>query len=169
MKSKETGRRRFLQGSAAAVGMAVAGVKPAKSQGPSPQGTILPADVRPLGERSPFEKSYRVGSATDGLTPLQDIYGIVTPSDLHFYVNHEYGAIPVIDPKKFRLLIHGMVNRPVMLTLDEIKLLPSVSRVYFIECGGNATWRERRLPKRCRKRTAGAVARSGPECRYRWF
>jgi sulfane dehydrogenase subunit SoxC len=119
------------------VGMAVAGVEPAKSQGPSPQTPILPADVRQLGERSPFEKPYRIGSATDGLTPLQDIYGIITPSDLHFYVNHEYGAIPVIDPKKFRLLVHGMVERPVMLTLDEIKLLPSVSRVHFIECGGN--------------------------------
>ncbi|MSO19679.1 MAG: twin-arginine translocation signal domain-containing protein [Acidobacteria bacterium] len=137
MKPQGNDRRRFLQGSAAVLGMAAAGVKPAVTQGPKQQTAILPADVRPLGERSPFVKSYRIGSATDGLTPLQDIYGIITPSDLHFYVNHEYGAIPVIDPEKYRLLIHGMVNRPVMLTLDEIKLLPSVTRVNFIECGGN--------------------------------
>ena len=137
MNSKKTGRRRFLQGSAAMVGMAVAGVKAAKGQEPSHQNTLNPADVRRLGERSPYEKSYRVGTATAGLTPLQNSYGIITPSDLHFYVNHEYGVIPVIDPKKYRLAIHGMVERPVMLTLEEIKLLPSVSRVYFIECGGN--------------------------------
>jgi sulfane dehydrogenase subunit SoxC len=135
MKPERTQRRKFLQTSAAALGVAALGVKP--SNGETPTMPILPADVRPLGERSPFNKSYRVGDAAEGLTPLQDIYGIITPSDLHFYVNHEYGAIPVIDPQKFRLLIHGMVERPVVLTLEDIKLLPSVSRVYFIECGGN--------------------------------
>ena len=139
MDSKKTGRRRFLQGSAAVVGMALGGLKAAKGQQPSHQDTLNPADVRPLGERSPYEKPYRVGSPTQGLTPLQDSYGIITPSDLHFYVNHEYGVIPVIDPKKFRLAIHGMVKRSVILTLDEIKLLPSVTRVYFIECNGNAS------------------------------
>ena len=139
MDSKKTGRRRFLQGSAAVVGMALGGLQAAKGQQPSHQDTLNPADVRPLGERSPYEKPYRVGSPTQGLTPLQDSYGIITPSDLHFYVNHEYGVIPVIDPKKYRLVIHGMVKRSVILTLDEIKLLPSVTRVYFIECNGNAS------------------------------
>jgi sulfane dehydrogenase subunit SoxC len=42
-----------------------------------------------------------------------------------------------IDPRKHRLLIHGRVDRPVTLAMDEIKRLPSVSRIYFIECGGN--------------------------------
>ena len=147
MDSKETGRRRFLQGSAAVVGMAIGGLKAAKGQEPSHQDTLNPAGVRRLGERSPYEKPYRVGSPTQGLTPLQDSYGIITPSDLHFYVNHEYGVIPVIDPKKYRLVIHGMVKRSVILTLDEIKLLPSVTRVYFIECNGNASLTRRRGAK----------------------
>ena len=125
----------------------IGGLKAAKGQEPSHQDTLNPAGVRPLGERSPYEKPYRVGSPTQGLTPLQDSYGIITPSDLHFYVNHEYGVIPVIDPKKYRLVIHGMVKRSVILTLDEIKLLPSVTRVYFIECNGNASLTRRRGAK----------------------
>lgn len=137
MHSKKTGRRRFLQGSAAMVGMAVAGAKTAASQEPVPQGPILPRDVRPLSERSPFEKIYRTGTATAGLTPLQNSHGIITPSALHFYVNHEFGAIPVIDPEQHRLIVHGLVERAVILTMEEIRRLPAVSRVYFIECGGN--------------------------------
>lgn len=147
MEPKETGRRRFLQGGAAVVGMAMAGLKAAEAQVPSHQDTLNPADVRRLGERSPYENPYRVGSPTEGLTPLQDSHGIITPSDLHFYVNHEYGVIPVIDPKKYRLAIHGMVERSVILTLEEIKLLPSVSRVYFLECNGNASLTRRKAAK----------------------
>jgi sulfane dehydrogenase subunit SoxC len=45
-----------------------------------------------------------------------------------------------IDPRKHRLLIHGMVDRPVMLTMEEIKRLPAVSRIYFVECAGNTRW-----------------------------
>jgi DMSO/TMAO reductase YedYZ molybdopterin-dependent catalytic subunit len=44
------------------------------------------------------------------------------------------GGIPDIDPKKHRLLIHGMVDRPLILTMDDIKRLPSTSRTLFLEC-----------------------------------
>ena len=74
----------------------------------------------------------------NALTPLQDLHGVITPNDLHYYVNHENGATPDIDPSQHRLLIHGMVDRPVELTVDEIKLLPSVTRVCFLECNGNS-------------------------------
>jgi sulfane dehydrogenase subunit SoxC len=69
------------------------------------------------------------------MTPLQDLHGIITPSSLHFEVQR--GGVPDIDPRKHRLLIHGMVDRPVILTMDEIKRLPSVSRIHFLECSGN--------------------------------
>jgi hypothetical protein len=58
----------------------------------------------------------------------------ITPSPLHWV---HRGGVPNIDPAQHRVLIHGMVDRPVILTLDEIKRLPSVSRIYFLECGGN--------------------------------
>ena len=41
-----------------------------------------------------------------------------------------------IRPKR-RLLIHGMVHKPLVLTVDDLMAMPSVSRVHFIECTGN--------------------------------
>jgi sulfane dehydrogenase subunit SoxC len=71
------------------------------------------------------------------MTPLQDLDGIITPSGLHFLMDHVKG-IPDLDPTQHRLLMHGMVDRPLEFTLDEIKRLPSVSRVYFLECNANS-------------------------------
>jgi sulfane dehydrogenase subunit SoxC len=74
-------------------------------------------------------------------TPLDATLGIITPSALHYVVHR--GGLPDIDPRKHRLLIHGMVDRPVILTVEEIKRLPSISRVLFLECAGNTQteWR----------------------------
>lgn len=142
MKWKKFGRRGFLKGGAAlAGGLAMGGIRPASAQ---ETGTKLihDSDIRPLGEVSRFERKIVRGgfggSIGNALTPLQDLHGIITPSNLHFYVNHENGATPDIDPRRHRLLIHGMVDRPVELTMEEIKLLPSVSRICFIECNGNS-------------------------------
>jgi sulfane dehydrogenase subunit SoxC len=103
--------------------------------------------MRPYGERARFEQAVREiapESKTDerggSLTPLGETLGIITPSALHFVVQ---GSLPDIDPAKHRLLIHGLVDRPVMLTVDEIKRLPSTSRILFLECAGNtmSEWR----------------------------
>ena len=71
------------------------------------------------------------------MTPLQDLDGIITPSGLHFLMDHVKG-IPDLDPAKHRLLMHGMVDRPLEFTLDELKRLPSVSRIHFLECNANS-------------------------------
>ena len=71
------------------------------------------------------------------LTPLQDSVGIITPSSLHFVGTHRGAIVPDIDPKEYRLMIHGMVDRPLEFTLDELKRFPSVSRIHFLECLGN--------------------------------
>jgi sulfane dehydrogenase subunit SoxC len=100
------------------------------------------------GERSRFVTSVRIPVAERpspdvlGMTfhvnsPLQDSVGIITPSSLHFIGTHRGALTPDIDPKTYRLLIHGMVDRPLEFTLDELKRFPSVSRVHFIECAGN--------------------------------
>src|SRR5579863_9743986 len=72
------------------------------------------------------------------LTPLQDVIGIITPAALHYYDSHGY-IPPDIDPKKHTLLVHGMVDRPMIFTLDELKRLPAVTRTHFIECNANGT------------------------------
>jgi len=61
--------------------------------------------------------------------------GIITPSDLHFERHH--GGVPDIDPAQYSLLIHGMVERPMIFTLADLKRFPSVSRIHFLECSGN--------------------------------
>lgn len=88
-----------------------------------------------LGTRSPFEQPLRKPSDTSSRTPLQDLYGTITPSDLHFERHH--GGIPAIDPARYELLIHGMVERPTVFTLADLKRFPTLSRIFFLECSGN--------------------------------
>ena len=69
-------------------------------------------------------------------TPLEALEGTITPSGLHFERSHS--GVPDIDPVKHRLLIHGMVKRPLIFTLDALMRYPMVSRVHFLECAGNS-------------------------------
>ncbi len=88
-----------------------------------------------LGTRSAFEHPLKKPSDTSSRTPLQDLYGTITPSDLHYERHH--GGVPVIHPDKYELVIHGMVEKPMVFTLQDLKRFPSVSRICFIECSGN--------------------------------
>ncbi|MCF2489312.1 sulfite dehydrogenase [Dyadobacter sp. CY347] len=88
-----------------------------------------------LGTRSAFEKPVKAPSDTSSRTPLQDLYGTITPSDLHYERHH--GGVPAIDPAKYELVIHGMVDKPMVFTLADLKRFPSVSRTAFLECSGN--------------------------------
>ncbi|WP_090155737.1 sulfite dehydrogenase [Dyadobacter soli] len=88
-----------------------------------------------LGTRSPFEKPVKTPSDTSSRTPLQDLHGMITPSDLHYERHH--GGVPAIDPTKYELVIHGMVEKPMVFTLADLKRFPSVSRIAFLECSGN--------------------------------
>lgn len=94
-----------------------------------------------LGGRSPFEtprrRVNRAAPSGESETPLQDLTGIITPSDLHYERHH--GGIPAIDPSRYQLLIHGMVDRPIKFTLAELKRFPSVTRIHFLECSGNGS------------------------------
>jgi sulfane dehydrogenase subunit SoxC len=94
------------------------------------------------GQRSAFEQTVRIPrSWSASLTPLQDSHGILTPSALHFERHHN--GVPVIDPVRHRLIIHGMVEQPWTFTLDDLKRFPAISRLAFIECSGNSAieWR----------------------------
>jgi len=69
-------------------------------------------------------------------TPLQLLDGIITPSRLHFERHHS--GIPDIDPGKHRLVLHGLVDRPLSFSLDALARYPMVSRIQFLECSGNS-------------------------------
>ena len=68
-------------------------------------------------------------------TPHHLLNGTITPNGLHFVISHS--GNPDIDPATHRLVIHGLVSRPLVFTLDALSRYPMVSRMAFIECGGN--------------------------------
>jgi sulfane dehydrogenase subunit SoxC len=158
-------RRTLLLAAGAAGGAALVGAELTSSphliaaQDATPAATPSAADTLPpnippwttewgplpseYGARSPFEDGVvRDPSATSSRSPLADLRGIITPNSL-FYERHHAG-IPQIDPAEHRLIIHGMVDRPVIFTLDDIKRFPSVSVIHFLECSGNtgSEWKE---------------------------
>lgn len=100
-----------------------------------------------IGQRSPFEVPRRANFDVSSGTPHQELMGSVTPSDLHFERHH--GGVAMIDPAHYTLLIHGMVDRPLVLTLDDLKSFPAVSRTCFLECSGNM---RRNMPEATRPR-----------------
>ncbi|GLS45214.1 sulfite dehydrogenase [Methylobacterium brachythecii] len=147
-------RRRFLSRGTALVGGAMAGGLAAETalaedpNGPPnvPEWMKAPgADTgaQPYGAPSPFEKhvvknipkSLKQYTSASVRTPLQDLDGIITPNGL-FYERH-HGGVPAIDPAQHRLMIHGLVERPLILTMEDIRRFPSESHVYFLECSGN--------------------------------
>ena len=148
MDSKKPSRRRFLKSGAAVAGLAA--VQSASGQTATPEAHPAKSlqDLIAYGERSRFVSSIRVpvverpspdafGLTFHVLSPLQDSVGIITPSSLHFVGTHRGSIVPDIDPKEHRLMIHGMVDRPLEFTMEELRRFPSVSRIHFIECLGN--------------------------------
>ena len=128
-------RRDLLAGAAGVVALgATAGAQPQEAPGDPTKVRGRPS--RALGQRAPAEKPQRQPrGATSSGTPHQDLCGTITPADLHFERHH--AGVPEIDPKSYTLLIHGMVERPMMFTLADLKRFPAVSRVHFLECSGN--------------------------------
>ena len=102
------------------------------------------------GERSRFVTSVRIAHPIGGrpspdafgkvfhvAAPLQDSVGVITPSSLHYVATTRGSFMPDIDPKQHTLMIHGLVDRPLTFTMEDVKRLPSVTRLHFIECAGN--------------------------------
>jgi sulfane dehydrogenase subunit SoxC len=153
-RQMDSSRRRFLKRGAAVGAALVAGLggsgvgRAQETPALDDPSKVLGGPIRPYGERSRFERAVRMlAGKTDevsasGRTPLDETLGIITPSALHFEVIR--GGVPDIDPRQHRLMIHGMVERPLILSVEEIRRLPSVSRVLFIECQGNTQqeWRQ---------------------------
>jgi len=79
--------------------------------------------------------------ASIAMCPIQDLHGIITPNGLFFSRCH--GGVAQINPNEWRLMIHGLVEKPIVLTLDQLKRYPNVSRIHFVECpaNGGPEWR----------------------------
>lgn len=141
---KKISRRSLLGGAAAAattvlvvqssvgkvVQMAPTAVAPEKDP-----TKMLGNPASKLGTRSSYENPERVTFNIASKTPLQDLYGTITPADLHYERHH--AGIPAIDPNAYKLVIHGMVDKPMTFSLADLKRFPAVSRICFLECSGN--------------------------------
>ena len=103
-------------------------------------GDIIP----PYQTPSPYEK--QVARTTDNpenaprnsraRTPHHLLNGTITPNGLHFTICHD--GVPNIDPAQHRLVIHGLVKKPLMFSVEDLDRYPMETRIAFLECGGNS-------------------------------
>jgi len=168
-KGAQATRRRFL--SAAAVGGVAATLGPARAADLGAPGPGDPANLppnvpdwskylgdgvaaRPYGKPSKHEAhvvkrdvEWLTASRESSVnfTPLHELDGIITPNGLCFERHH--GGIAEIDPADHRLMINGLVDKPLLFTMDDIKRFPRVNRLYFLECAANSgmEWRGAQL------------------------
>ena len=156
-KAGTASRRNLLLAAGAAVATAgKAGAQGAGTPGNLPphrpewQQTLGPGVIEePYGNRSPHETAVRRyvpwltadRQSSVSFTPLAELHGIITPAGLHFERHH--AGVPDVPPADYRLMIHGLVERPLVFTLEDLKRLPSVSRIHFLECpaNGGMEWR----------------------------
>ncbi len=162
----KAGRRDFIRqafaaatagGAALAGGGAMAASNPVPPEGGDPHILNLPAHTTGLGQPvvtdgygkpSKYEANVQrrqspgltqTNQASVSFAPLQSLFGIVTPSGLHFERHHQ--GWWDVDPSKHRLMLNGsdpsLMKTPKVFTMDEIMRMPSVSRFHFIECGAN--------------------------------
>lgn len=149
----QTSRRSFLKKSAAVTLLAGSGVGEAMAAGPDNLPPNVPewmqslgpgVAANPYGQPSPYEKEVvrrnvpwltATEESSVNFTPVHELDGIITPNGLCFERHH--GGVPEVDPEQHRLMIHGLVDRPLIFTMDDLMRFPSVSRIHFLECPAN--------------------------------
>lgn len=111
-------------------------------------------DARPYGTPSAHEGDVvrrnvewltATRESSVNFTPLHELDGIITPNGLCFERHH--GGRADIDPTEHRLMINGLVDEPVVFTVEELRRLPQESRFRFLECAANSgmEWRGAQL------------------------
>ncbi len=157
---KGSSRRHFLAsaaGSIAVASVAKAQAVPDKAITDLPDWSRYLGDgvaARPYGKPSKHEAhvvrrdvEWLTASRESSVnfTPLHELDGIITPSGLCFERHH--GGVAEIDPAQYRLMLSGLVGKPLVFTLDELKRFPRINRVHFLECAANSgmEWRGAQL------------------------
>jgi sulfane dehydrogenase subunit SoxC len=159
-------RRRFLGAAGLASAGAILSAQPAvagDSVKPDPLITEVQdwarylgdgVDKRPYGAPSKFEKNVirrdvawltASPQSSVNFTPLHALDGIITPSGLCFERHHS--GVAEIDPADHRLMINGLVDTPMVFTMEDIRRMPRMNRIYFLECAANSgmEWRGAQL------------------------
>ena len=100
----------------------------------------------------PYEE-YAPGAGV-AMTPLEKLEGIITPNGLHFERSHN--GVPNIDARQHELLIHGLVETPLVFKIEDLLKYPMETKTYFIECGGNSFYNSNAFPIAI-DRTCGSI------------
>ena len=90
----------------------------------------------------PYEE-YAPGAGV-AMTPLEKLEGIITPNGLHFERSHN--GVPNIDARQHEILIHGLVETPLVFKIEDLLKYPMETKTYFIECGGNSFYNSNAFP-----------------------
>jgi len=159
----KTSRRRFLTSVGAGGLVAAAGSVWAQTSTGTSNAENLPPHVadwskypgdgvadRPYGKPSKFEAHVvrrdvewltATRQSSVNFTPWHELDGIITPNGLCFERHH--GGVAEINPADHRLLVHGLVDKPLVFSIADIMRMPRVNRVYFLECAANSgmEWR----------------------------
>ncbi len=166
-----TNRRRFLTGTLVGGLVAAGGATDAFAQrkkkplGPNPDNQppnvpdwskVLGDGVadHPYGKPSKYEAhvvrrdvEWLTASRQSSInfTPLHELDGIITPNGLCFERHH--GGAAEISPFDHRLIVHGMVDKPLIFSMEDLKRFPRTNRVHFLECAANSgmEWRGAQL------------------------
>jgi DMSO/TMAO reductase YedYZ molybdopterin-dependent catalytic subunit len=126
--TNHTSRRDILRGSLAVAGLTMFGIPewalPALAQG----DTVVPFTDIPDNVRWETPPDRR-------LLDVRTIDGPFTPAD-KFATTQHYGH-PDVDPASFKLKVSGLVDKPLQLSLDDLKKIGSAELVAGFECSGN--------------------------------
>ena len=95
----------------------------------------FPVEARPQQVVSKARLIVRSPRPEDLETPVHLLTTWITPNDLFYVRSHFY--TPSIDPAAWRLRIEGEVDRPLDLSLDDVRSLPSTTQIVTMECAGN--------------------------------
>jgi sulfane dehydrogenase subunit SoxC len=140
-------RRRFLASTTAGVASALVATQATADTLADVPPREVGADLSGHGERSKFvhlamlpeagpgQRNVSPSDAINSKAPLGKLVGTITPTDLHYERSHS--GNPDLDPAKHRLLVHGMTRKQLVLTVDDLMRMPSITRTVFIECTGN--------------------------------
>lgn len=90
----------------------------------------------PTKDLDPVTLSDDEGRTVRIRTPVMDLEGLITPTDLHYTVQH-FDVPPVVETDKWELLISGEVKQPLTLNFDQLRRFPARSVRTVMECSGS--------------------------------
>jgi len=110
-------------------------------QGVDTAGYGMPSEheAHVLRKNVPWLTADRVSSIN--FTPLHQLEGIITPNGLAFERHHS--GVAEIPPQDYRLMVNGLVDHPMVFTLQDLMRFPRHNHAYFLECTANTgmEWR----------------------------